>query len=199
MTRRLLLLAGSAGTGKTDTARNVARSRGAGWLQLDTIWIALRAAATPGTAEHDVLNINARLGHEGMSEEAVLEAQIAASEVVCRVLPAVFAFEFEAQSVLVAEGAWLLPSFVAGLALEETEVHAVYLRHTSCDAVRDALAPRLQGRPEQARHRRMARAIWLYGNWLAVQARAQGLTVIDSLPFESLQARAEAALAGLSQ
>lgn len=36
-------------------------------------------------------------------------------------LPEVFAFELDTRPVLVADGAWLLPSFVAGLELPDTE------------------------------------------------------------------------------
>ena len=40
MTRRLLLVGGSAGSGKSTVARSLASRLGAGWLQLDTIWVA---------------------------------------------------------------------------------------------------------------------------------------------------------------
>jgi hypothetical protein len=59
----------------------------------------------------------------------------------------VFGFELETHSVLVADGAWLLPSFVAGLTLPDTVVRCVFLQHANVDSVAAALVPRLGGRP----------------------------------------------------
>jgi 2-phosphoglycerate kinase len=105
------------------------------------------------------------------------------------VLPEVFAFELTTHGVLVVDGAWLVPSFVAGLALDDTAVAAIYLQHTSPEGVTTALAPRLAGRERQARHIWMDRRIWQYGDWLAAEARRHGFPVLDPLPFETLDAR----------
>lgn len=48
MRRRLILVGGSAGSGKTSVARTLAGDLGAGWLQLDTVWIAMKAAGFVG-------------------------------------------------------------------------------------------------------------------------------------------------------
>jgi 2-phosphoglycerate kinase len=194
MTRRLLLVGGSAGSGKSTVARSVASQLGAGWLQLDTVWVALKAAAGPGTAAYDELAIDQRMADENDSDEAILAAHIAAAEAVCHVLPEVFAFELATHGVLVVDGAWLMPSFVAGLALDDTDIAAIYLQHTSPDGVATALAPRLAGRARQARHVRMDRRIWQYGGWLAAEARRHGFPVLDPLPFETLDARVVYAL-----
>jgi 2-phosphoglycerate kinase len=192
--RRLILIGGSAGTGKTSTARHLAAALGAGWLQLDTIWIALRAATEPGSVQHEVLDINGRLRREGDNDPSVLDAQVEAAEAVCRVLPAVFAFELESHPVLVADGAWLLPSFIDQLTLDNADVRAVFLHHDNSAGVEAALAPRLGGRLPEERHRRTALAIWRYGNWVTSQASTHGLAVIDAAPFETLPARAQAAI-----
>ena len=194
MTRRLLLVGGSAGSGKSTVARALASQRGAGWLQLDTIWVALKAAAGPGTPAYDELAIDERMADENDADEAILAAHVAAAETVCRVLPDVFAFELATHDVLVIEGAWLVPSFVAGLALNDTDVAAIYLQHTSPDGVSTALAPRLAGRERQVRHVRMDRRIWQYGDWLAAEAQHYGFPVLDPLPFATLEARVANAL-----
>jgi hypothetical protein len=87
-----------------------------------------------------------------------------------------------------------VPSFVAGLALDDTPVAAIYLQHTSPEGVTTALAPRLAGRKRQARHIRLDRRIWQYGDWLAAEARRHGFPVLDPLPFETLDARVVYAL-----
>jgi 2-phosphoglycerate kinase len=189
MTRRLLLVGGSAGSGKSTVARPLASQLGAGWLQLDTIWVALKTAAGPGTPAYDELAVDQRMADENDADEAILAALIAAAETICRVLPEVFAFELTTHGVLVVDGAWLVPSFVAGLALDDTDVAAIYLQHASPDGVTTALAPRLAGRERQARHVRMDRRILQYGAWLAAEARRHGFPVLDPLPFETLDAR----------
>ena len=187
-------MGGSAGSGKTTLARALADELGAGWLQLDTLWIAMKAAAGRGSKAFDVLDIAGRMGSGGGSDEELLVAHVAASDAVCAVLPEVFAFELDARGVLVADGAWLLPSFVAGLELSDTEVRSVFLQHAEVDHVAAALAPRLDGRPAQERHLRMNRQIWQYGAWVGAQARAHDLPVLDPLPFSTLTDRARAAL-----
>jgi hypothetical protein len=140
MTRRLLLVGGSAGSGKSTVARSLASELGAGWLQLDTVWVALKAAAGPGTPAYDELAVDERIADENDSDEAILAALVAAAKTVCRVLPEVFAFELTTHGVLVVDGAWLVPSFVAGLALDDTAAAAIYLQHTSPEGVTTALA-----------------------------------------------------------
>ena len=195
MRRRLILVGGSAGSGKTTLARALADDLGAGWLQLDTLWIAMKAAVGLGSSAFDVLDIAGRMGRGGDSDDELLAAVVAASDAVCAALPEVFAFELDTHEVLVADGAWLLPSFVAGLELPDTEVHAVFLQHAEVDDVAAALAPRLEGRPPQERHLRMNRQIWQYGAWVGGQARVHDLPVLDPLPFSTLTDRARLALA----
>jgi 2-phosphoglycerate kinase len=194
MTRRLLLIGGSAGSGKSTVARSLASQLGAGWLQIDTVWVALKAAVRPDTPAYDELAVDQRIADENDSDEVILAAQVAAAETVCRVLPEVLAFELATHDVLVSDGAWLTPSFVTGLALHDTDVSAIYLQHTSLNGVATALAPRLVGRERQERHIRMDRRIWQYGDWLAAEARRHGFPVLDPLPFDSIDARVMHAL-----
>jgi 2-phosphoglycerate kinase len=194
MTRRLLLIGGSAGSGKSTVARSVASQLHAGWVQLDTIWVALKVAAGPGTPAYDALAVDQRLESEQDSDEAIVAALVAAATAVCDVLHEVFAFELETHDVLVADGAWLLPSFVARLELDDTDVAAVYLNHASPTSLATALAPRLADGRRQARHDRIDRRLWKYGEWVEAGARRYGLPVLNPLPFETLDARVRSAL-----
>jgi 2-phosphoglycerate kinase len=194
MRKRLILVGGSAGSGKTTVARSLAGEVGAGWLQLDSLWIAMRAAAGRGSSAFRVLDVADRM-RRGGSDEELLAAHVAASEAVCAVLPEVLAFELDSRPLLVADGAWLLPSFVAGLDLPDTEVRCVFLQHASVDGVTAALAGRLGGRPPQERHVRTNRQIWEYGDWVSDQARVHDLPVLDPLPFATLTDRVRSALA----
>jgi 2-phosphoglycerate kinase len=194
VTRRLFLVAGSAGSGKSTLAKALANELDAGWLQLDSIWLAMKVAAGEGTPTQEVLDIDRRMRLEDEADEDVLAAHVAASGEVCRALPTVLGLELEAHDRLVADGAWLLPSFVTELELPDTEVRAVYVVQRTEADVRAALIPRRGGLPLEDRHRLMNRRIFQYGAWLADQAQAHGLLVVEALPFESLLDRARAAL-----
>lgn len=194
MSRRLILIGGTAGSGKSSLARTLSGDLGAGWLQLDTVWIAMKAAVQ-GSPAFDLLDAAGRMHRGGDSDDELLAAHVAASQAVCESLPAVLDFELDTHSVVVADGAWLLPSFVAGLALPETEVRCVFLQHADVDGVVAALASRRGGRPWEEHHLRMNRQIWQYGAWVAEQAIVHDLPVVDPLPFATIVERARGALA----
>ena len=194
MTRRLFLVAGSAGSGKSTLAKALAHQLDAGWLQLDSIWLAMKVAAGEGTPARDVLDIDRRMRREDEADDDVLAAHVAASGEVCHALPTVLDLELQAHERLVVDGAWLLPSFVTKLELADTEARAVYIVQRSEADVEAALIPRRGGLPLEDRHRLMNRRIFQYGAWLADEARAYDLPVVEALPFESLLERARAAL-----
>jgi 2-phosphoglycerate kinase len=188
MVQQLILVGGSAGTGKTTLARALAAELDAGWLQLDTVWLAMRAAVG-SSATSGLLDVPAAIGDPARSDEDAFAAFVTAGQVICRVLPEILAFELEARPRLVADGAWLLPSFVASLTLPDTDIRSVFLHHTDEAAVAAALAPRLGGRPPTERHHRANRRIWQCGERICEQALAHHLPVVDSLPFDDLTDR----------
>ena len=175
-------------------AKALAHELDAGWLQLDSIWLAMKVAAGEGTPAQDVLDIDRRMRREEEADDDVLAAHVAASGEVCRALPAVLGLELQAHERLVVDGAWLLPSFVTQLELPDTEVRAAYIVQRTEADVEAALIPRRGGLPLEDRHRLMNRRIFQYGAWLADEARAHDLPVVEALPFESLLDRARAAL-----
>jgi 2-phosphoglycerate kinase len=194
VTRRLFLVAGSAGSGKSTLANALAHELEAGWLQLDSIWLAMKVAAGEGTPAQDVLDIDRRMRRADEADDDVLAVHVAASGEVCRALPAVLGLELQAHERLVADGAWLLPSFVTELELPDTEVRVVYIVQRTEADVEAALIPRRGALPLEDRHRLMNRRIFQYGAWLADEARAYDMPVVEALPFESLLDRARTAL-----
>jgi len=85
--RRLLLIGGAAGTGKSTVARTLAARLSATWLQLDTLWIAMRDAAPQNSKERALLDIDQRIRAQAEPAEVLLDHHIAASEAVCAALP----------------------------------------------------------------------------------------------------------------
>ena len=74
VTRRLFLVAGSAGSGKSTLANALAHELDAGWLQLDSIWLAMKVAAGEDTPARYVLDIDRRMRREDEADEDVLAA-----------------------------------------------------------------------------------------------------------------------------
>ena len=100
----------------------------------------------------------------------------------------------QAHARLVVDGAWLLPSFVTGLELPDTEVRSVYVVQRTEADVEAALIPRRGGLLLEHRHRLMNRRIFPVRRLAGRKARAHDLPVVEALPFESLLDRARAAL-----
>ena len=86
-------------------AKALAHELDAGWLQLDSIWLAMKVAAGEGTPAQDVLDIDRRMRREEEADDDVLAAHVAASGEVCRALPAVLGLELQAHERLVVDGA----------------------------------------------------------------------------------------------
>jgi 2-phosphoglycerate kinase len=193
VSRRLLLVGGSAGTGKSTVARTVATRIGAGWLQLDTLWIAMRDAAPRESEERRRLDIDRRIREQAEPAEALLAHHIAASALVCAALPQALAFELQTHATVVADGAWLLPDFVSGLDLPGFDIASVFLHESDRGQLERAMSSRRDVVMVAPWHAESVRLAWLYGNWLADQARAAALPVIASRPYETAPDRALAA------
>jgi predicted kinase len=79
VTRRLFLVSGSAGSGKSTLAKALAHELDAGWLQSDSIWLAMKVAAGDDTQAQDLLDIDRRMRRKDESDDGVLAAHVAAS------------------------------------------------------------------------------------------------------------------------
>lgn len=194
MNPRLLLIGGSSGAGKTTVARRLATSLGAGWLQVDTIWIALRAAAQPGTPEHAAFDIDRRIKSGEEPADMLVAAHLLACELVCRTLPDVLAFELRTHRTVVADGAWLTPPFMASFRPEQVDVSAVVIHEPEQAEVLRAMRTRSPFPSTMPWQRRGAEVSWRLGDRLASQARELGVPVVPARPRSELLERASAVL-----
>jgi hypothetical protein len=126
MSRRLLLVGGSAGTGKSTVARTVATRIGAAWLQLDTLWIAMRDAAPRDSEERRRLDIDRRIREQAEPAETLLAYHIAASAMVCAALPHALAFELHAPHHGCRRSMAVAP-LRSGLGLADVDIASVFL------------------------------------------------------------------------
>ena len=194
MERRLILIGGSSGSGKSTTARLLAKELDAGWLQVDTLWVALQGAFASDEAVSRLLQVDRRLRESDEPAQTLVEHQIAAGRFVCSVIPKALWAELQAHDTLVADGAWLLPEFAANLKIEGATVFGAYLQEPDAVAVRRALDSRRVSKQPQRWHAQVANVSWAYGNWLAEEARRFGLPVVAARPRGSLVARLRTAL-----
>lgn len=190
--RRLLLVGGSAGAGKTTVARALARELQAGWLQLDTLWIAAQDAVQKDSATYRALRVDEFIKNSAAPIEELVARHVEASRLVCKMLPRALQFELQTHETLVADGAWLLPEFVATLTFEDAAVAAVFIHEPEFEEVRRTMDARREVKMVAPWHERSAHVSWSYGNYLADEAVRLGLPVVSARPRETLLARVRA-------
>ena len=176
--KRLLLVGGAAGAGKTTAARSLAKRLSAGWLQVDTLWIAMQEALPRDSARYRQLRVDERITQSSDPVELLVAGHVQASRLVCAALPRVLQFELQTHETLVADGAWLLPEFMAGLRLDDVEVRGAVLYEPELAEVRAAMDSRRAMKMVAPWHERSARASWAYGQWLAGEAERFHIPVV---------------------
>lgn len=183
---RLVLIGGTAGTGKSTAARAVAGRLGAAWLQLDTLWIAMRDAAPAGSDERLRLDIDSRIRSRTDPLDELVQHHIAASAAVCAALPHALAFELQTHPVVVADGAWLLPEFMRQLVLPGVNVTPVLLYEGDRSRLAAALTSRRGLAMVADWQTEGAEVAWRYGNWLVEQAQFADVSILASQPYDTI-------------
>lgn len=196
----MLLVGGPSGVGKSTLARELAARAGAALAHTDDFRMALERVLSVG--ENADLHAFADAGPELLSPAESVGAWRRIGAVVGHALEIVVAHHVFDGSPVVIEGDALLPSFAAqsqfaGYAVGHG-LRALYVVEPDESVVHHNLVVR--GRdwrmgPEGLE--RYARATWLYGQWLAGEAAAHDVPVLQPRPWESLAARAEELLGGV--
>ncbi|MFE5588052.1 AAA family ATPase [Kitasatospora sp. NPDC056531] len=196
----VLLIGGASGLGKSRAAARLAAQRGAFTVEFDDVVAALQAATTAET--HPGLH-HFRAPRDGPDAspdaspdaDRVLELQIATARALDDALLGVVRNRLTVDVPAVVEGDYLTPAAAARCAAEADRqgrrVRAVFLHEADPERISANYAHREPDRgPQSARAAVSAR----YSVWLAGQARARGLPVVDCRPYDTLAGRMAAAL-----
>jgi 2-phosphoglycerate kinase len=193
-----LLIGGPSGTGKSTVAKQIGRQFGASWLQVDDLRLALQwsHASLPTPEETaalyffeetpDVLQLPAERLRDGL---------IGVGRALSPALEKVIDNHIAIAEPIVIEGDAILPSLFARPRLRAHvtggHVHAIFVVEPEESAILANLLDRgrvIAGHTD-AELRTRARAYWLYGHWLAEEARRHGLPVQEPQPWPTLADR----------
>lgn len=198
----VLLIGGSSGVGKTRIARELAKALSIPLLLADDVRLALQQVTTPEQQAdlHVFLNYTPKQWRNG---EQIKADWIAVGQAMTPPLKTILAHHVVVSGVgrLILEGDGVLPELArpdtfsdlkhfSGLRLDD-EVKAVFLVEPDEEQILSNLRARGRGFDEWGleEQRAFAHASWLYGEWLACEARARSLHVLEAHPYESLLER----------
>jgi 2-phosphoglycerate kinase len=199
----VLVLLGASGTGKSTAAADIARQRGATWMQVDDLRLALqsRRVSLPEHTER----LYAFLDDPGIWSRSVVDVRGAFIGVAQAMAPAVrivIENHVATDDPMVIEGDGVLPALVGDEALAPVVASGIVrfccLAEDGADALLANMLARGRGitREVTERSRVHAAANAAFGAWLAAESRRLGIPVVASRPFETLPRRILAAAHG---
>ncbi|MFJ7912934.1 AAA family ATPase [Kitasatospora sp. NPDC096204] len=191
----VLLIGGASGLGKSRAAALLSARHGAFVVEFDDVVAALQAATTP--AGHPGLHHFAAVPDpDALPADRVLELQIATARALDDALLGVVRNRLTVDVPAIVEGDYLTPAAAARAAAEAAgqgrRVRAVFLHEDDPRRIGANYADR---EPDCGHQPERAAVSARYSTWLAGQARAHALPVVDCRPYATLPERLAAALA----
>ena len=198
---RVLLIGGSSGVGKTMVARTIARHLGLSVLLVDDLRLVLQQMTTP--AEQP--GIHYFLAHPTIWQkppEALCDGFVAVGNAMMRPLAVSIAHHVFVKGAgrVIIEGDSILPALAAKRDFSNmhftpapvtNEVRSVFLVEPDEEIVMHNMRNHGRGfadAPLKAQET-LARASWLYGQWLRRQADHYDLPIVESRPWDTLAER----------
>ncbi len=192
----VVLVGGSAGTDTLAVATRLARELGVLLLRSDAYWHALREVTS--REQYPALHLLPEIETgEAIPTGELLDRFVEAAQLVCDALEPPLRFQAHAGPGLVVEGAWLLPSLAAKLAVtasERADVGTVFLFENDPGELERAMLREGGDTGSSERQQRLAAVSYEYGLWLHGECARLGIPAVDSRPGATIAARVRATL-----
>lgn len=193
---KVLLLGGSSSVGKTTVARQIGLHLGISWLQVDDFRLAFQRSRVTLPEQTEALYFFEETADVwALPPEDLRDRFVAVGQVLEPALEIVIGNHVDTNAPIVIEGDGILPSLClrppVQARADNGQVKAVFLIEPDEDAMFHNMLERNRGIASQteAELRKEARAKWLYGQWLADEARRYGLPVLVARPWSMLLER----------
>ncbi len=199
---KVLLIGGSSGVGKTVIAQELARHLSTSLLLVDDVRLALQQVTTPlqQPGIHVFLNYQPE---QWRKPESICTDWIAVGQAMLPPLKVIMAHHVVVPGVgrIIIEGDGILPALATPHSFDDLkhfgesrlshEVRAVFITESDEEQILSNLRARGRGFElwEQEEQQAFTHASWLFGQWLAQEARAHNLPVLAARPHESLAKR----------
>ena len=188
---KVLLIGGSSGVGKTVVARELAHHLSLSLLLLDDVRLALQQATTSETNPELHVFLNYRT-EQWRNPESIHADWITVGKAMLKPLTAIIShhiFVPDAGAIMI-EGDGILP-MASDQFLEPKYVRTVFIVEENEKQLLHNLQSRGRGFNDGAQweQENFAHASWLYGQWLAREARKLGLPVINAQPQPTILKR----------
>jgi 2-phosphoglycerate kinase len=190
----VLLIGGPSGVGKSTAAKQIARRFGVSWLQVDDLRLALQWSQVRLPDPEDTRKLYFFDTPEVwlLSPEQLRDGFIGVGEALSPAIAKVITNHLAIAEPMVLEGDGLLPSLLARPDIQawnqSGRVRAVVVAPPDEEAILANMLARGRGTPgrSESELQANARANWLYGAWLAAEARRFGVLVLGSEPLDTL-------------
>jgi 2-phosphoglycerate kinase len=189
----VLLIGGASGVGKTHVSYRLAQHFGVGITEVDDFQVILERMTTP--AQQPVLHFFQTQpdAWDRLDDEGRLAHSVSYAEVMSEPLTYVIANHLDEGSPIVLEGDFILPSLAVQPTFDDIpaadRVQAIIIFEQDEKQIgRNYLAREGEPQPERAR------ASWCYSEWLRQAAERLGVPTIPARPWDTLFARALAAV-----
>ena len=188
---QVLLIGGSSGVGKTVVARELAKHLSLSLLLLDDLRLALQEATSSKTNPELHVFLNYQTAH-WRDSQSIYADWITVAKAMTPPLNAIIRHHLLVPDVgpIIIEGDGILPMASHQLG-ESSDVCTVFIAEEDEAQLLQSLQSRGRGFNDwdESEQKAFAHASWLYGQWLAREARKLELPVIRARPQETLLQR----------
>lgn len=202
---KVLLIGGPSGVGKTILAKLIGLRFGIPWLEVDDLRLALQRSRVTLPRDTAALYFFEETPNVWqLPPEQMCNHLIAVGEVMSPAIEVVVENHVDTVAPVVIEGDGILPSLFARPSVRDRassgQVRAVFLIEPEEEVILANMIARGRGMVEQTatEQRTETRTKWLYGQWLASEARRYHLAVLEPRPWTTLVERIIAASSTLA-